>query len=261
MGQPSGSNTTGTAAGSRQPWLKSCVHGKERVLDKEQSEAAYLRKRDKVRRITGPFRREAALERKHTWWSIFVMFLSFALSILLLIASGSLFDRTGLVTAMVVVAFIILVGIVFDMIGVAVAAAEETPFHSMASRKVFGARQSIRLIRSAPRVSSFCNDVIGDICGVVSGTAGAAIIFRMFAGASDTTWAEALMGAGIAALTVGGKAFGKHFSIRNSNYIIYLVGRVLALFEPSNRKSRAQGVKNGAGQTRGRNRDASGGNR
>jgi CBS domain containing-hemolysin-like protein len=137
------------------------------------------------------------------------------------------------VVALVVVFVIVLVGILFDMIGVAVAAAEETPFHSMAARKIHGARQSIRLIRSAPRVSSFCNDVIGDICGVVSGTAGAAIVFRMFANLSDTTWAEALMGAAIAALTVGGKAFGKSFSMRNSNYIIFVVGRVLAFFTPA----------------------------
>lgn len=202
-------------------------------MAREQTDAAYIRKRDKLRRGVEPFKREAMLERSHAIWSVFVMILSFALSILLLAASGSLFERTGIVTALIVVAVIILVGIVFDMIGVAVAAAEETPFHSMAARKIHGARQSIRLIRSAPRVSSFCNDVIGDICGVVSGTAGAAIVFRMFTGPSDTTWAEALMGAGIAALTVGGKAFGKSFSMRNSNYIIFLVGRVLAFFAPA----------------------------
>lgn len=202
-------------------------------MGREQSESAYIRKRDKLRRTVEPFKREALLERSHAIWSGFVMVLSFALSILLLAASGSLFERTGVVVALVVVFVIVLVGILFDMIGVAVAAAEETPFHSMAARKIHGARQSIRLIRSAPRVSSFCNDVIGDICGVVSGTAGAAIVFRMFANLSDTTWAEALMGAAIAALTVGGKAFGKSFSMRNSNYIIFVVGRVLAFFTPA----------------------------
>ena len=207
-------------------------------MGKEHTDAAYIHKRDKLRRMAEPFRREAALERKHAIWSVFVMVLSFSLSIALLVASGSLFEKTGMVTALIVVAVIILVGILFDMIGVAVAAAEETPFHSMASRKIHGARQSIRLIRSAPRVSSFCNDVIGDICGVVSGTAGAAIVFRMVAGLSDTTWAEALMGAGIAALTVGGKAFGKSFSMQNSNYIIYIVGRVLAVFSPAVRRKR-----------------------
>ncbi len=177
-----------------------------------------------------PFKREDVLERKHTVWSLFIMILSFALSTGLLLASGSLFERVEPVWAFLVVLVIILVGIVFDMIGMAVTAAEETPFHSMASRKLRGARHSILLIRNAPRVSSICNDVVGDICSVVSGTAGAAIVFRMFGHLSDTTWIETLMGAGIAALTVGGKAFGKNFGIRNSNYIIFQVGRLFSFF-------------------------------
>lgn len=239
--------------------MKRRALGEESSLAKE-SDAAYIRKRDSLRRNSEPFKRQAALERKHAFWSLFVMLLSFLLSILLLFASGSLFERTGILTALVVVAVIILIGIAFDMIGVAVAAAEETPFHSMASRKLFGAKQSIRLIRNAPRVSSFCNDVIGDICGVVSGTAGAAIVFRMVAGLSDTTWAEALMGAAIAGLTVGGKAFGKSFSIRNSNYIIYLVGRLLAVFAPARGNKRASGFRRDRASTQGHDKDPAGGN-
>ena len=57
----------------------------------------------------------------------------------------------------------------------AVATANEKPFHSMASRKVPGALEAIRLLRNAERVSSICNDVVGDICGVVSGSASATI--------------------------------------------------------------------------------------
>ncbi|WDC83794.1 hypothetical protein PL321_14940 [Caloramator sp. mosi_1] len=74
---------------------------------------------------------------------------------------------------------IIFVGIIFDIIGVAVTAAEEAPFHSLASRKVKGAKTAVKLIRNADKVSNFCNDVIGDICGVVSGAAGAIIISKL----------------------------------------------------------------------------------
>ena len=35
------------------------------------------------------------------------------------------------------------------------------------------------LIRNAGKVSSFCNDVIGDISGVISGTASALIVFNI----------------------------------------------------------------------------------
>jgi hypothetical protein len=202
-------------------------------LRKQKTESKYLAQRDKHRKAitqTIPFKREAGLERKHTLWSLFIMALSFSISVLLLLLSSSLFARVEPVGAFFVVVVIILVGITFDMVGVAVTAAEETPFHSMASRKMRGARHSILLIRNASRVSSICNDVVGDICSVVSGTAGAAIVFRVYGRLSDTTWVEILMGAVIAALTVGGKAFGKNFGIENSNYIIFAVGRLFSFF-------------------------------
>jgi Mg2+/Co2+ transporter CorB len=166
------------------------------------------------------------------------MALSFSVSVLLLLMSSSLFAQVEPVWAFLSVIVIIAVGIAFDMIGVAVAAAEETPFHSMASRKVRGARHSILLIRNAPKVSSICNDVVGDICSVVSGTAGAAIVFRLYGRISDTTWVEILMGAVIAALTVGGKAFGKNFGMENSNYIIFAVGRLFSFFSEARQRQK-----------------------
>ena len=130
----------------------------------------------------------------------------------------------------------ILIGVLADLIGVAVTAAEEKPFHAMASKKYPGARQAIKLIRNADKVSSICNDVIGDICSVISGTAGAAIVFRIFLNQVQPGWAEAAVGGLIAALTVGGKAFAKKYGINNSDFIVYRVGFVLSLFIPSNGK-------------------------
>ena len=59
------------------------------------------------------------------------------------------------------------------MIGIAVTVATPKTFNSMATKNVRGARACINLIRKASKVSSFCNDVIGDICGILSGSAGA----------------------------------------------------------------------------------------
>ena len=124
---------------------------------------------------------------------------------------------------------IIFIGIVFDIIGMAVASADEKPFHSMASRKIPGAQEAIRLLRNAERVSSICNDVVGDICGVVSGAAAATIaadILRNF----DFSWpqiASLVMSALAAGLTVGGKALGKGYAVSSSTKIVYGVGRML----------------------------------
>jgi len=115
------------------------------------------------------------------------------------------------------------------MIGVAVTAADETPFHSMASRRIPEAAEAIRLLRNAAKVGSVCNDVIGDICGVVSGSA-AAVISGSVAAAFGFSWVtglSVLLSALVAGLTVGGKAAGKSFAIKNSTEIVKITARII----------------------------------
>ena len=124
---------------------------------------------------------------------------------------------------------IILVGIFFDIVGVAVTSADEKPFHSMAARKVPGAQEAIKLMRNAERVSSICNDVIGDICGVVSGSASATIAAQVLQN-FEFSWPRIvtlLMSAVVAGCTVGGKAIGKTFAINSCTKIVYGVSRTI----------------------------------
>lgn len=132
------------------------------------------------------------------------------------------------------VAFLILLAIVFlgvlaDTIGLSVTTADEKPFHSMAARKVPGAIEAIRLLRNADRVSSICNDVIGDICGVVSGSASATIAAQVLQHA-DLSWPQIvplLLSALVAGLTVAGKAIGKTFALNSCTQIVSSVGSVI----------------------------------
>jgi CBS domain containing-hemolysin-like protein len=103
----------------------------------------------------------------------------------------------------------------------------------MASNRVPGAKQAIWLVRNADSVSTFCNDLIGDVAGTLSGAVGVAIVFnlgRLSAGLGETL-ANTFMVALIAALTVGGKSVGKNFAISNSTTILMIVGRVLHSLE------------------------------
>jgi hypothetical protein len=177
-----------------------------------------------------PVRKGSGIEKKHILWGFFITVISFTLSISILFASTSIFKVISPNIAALVVLLIIFIGVLFDAIGIAVTAADETPFHSLASKKIRGAKQSIMLLRNASRVSSFCNDVIGDICGVVSGAAGTAIVYRMFSERSNVSLIEVVAGAVIAAVTVGGKAFIKNIGINNANYIVYKAGRMLSVF-------------------------------
>ncbi len=160
---------------------------------------------------------------KNIAWALTITLVSFFISAVLTAASSDILREADIFIAFLVILFIISISIIFDIIGTAVTAAEESPFHAMASRKLYGAKQAIRLIRNADKVSNFCNDVVGDICGIISGAAGAYIIFRLIGSKETVSLIELAVTGMITALTVGGKALGKNIALRNSNYIIYKV--------------------------------------
>ena len=156
---------------------------------------------------------------------IVTIFISGAISLL----SDVIMENSSVFVAFLILLAIILIGIIFDIIGMAVASADEKPFHSMAARKVPGAQESIALLRNAERVSSICNDVVGDICGVVSGSASATIAVQIISN-FDFSWPQIVslaMSALAAGLTVGGKAIGKSFAVNSSTAIVHSVGKCI----------------------------------
>lgn len=165
-------------------------------------------------------------------WVIAITITSFFISATLSLVSSILLEDVKLFLAVLIVLFIVLIGIVFDIIGIAVTAADESPFHAMASRKLYGAKQSIRLIRNANKVSSVCNDVVGDICGIISGSASTFIIAAVTQSKSDivSTILGVCITGMVASLTIGGKAIGKTIALKYSNYIVYKVGVILMFF-------------------------------
>lgn len=166
---------------------------------------------------------------KQSRWVITIFFVTIVVSGLISLISDEIMARSGMVTAFLILLAIILVGIIFDIIGVSVTSAEEKPFHAMAARKVPGAREAIGLLRRAERVSSICNDVVGDICGVVSGSASATIAAQVLSN-FEFTWPNVvtlLMSALVAGLTVGGKAIGKTFAMNSATTIVHSVGKIV----------------------------------
>ena len=162
-------------------------------------------------------------------WVVVIFFVTIFISGTISFVSDIIMESSTMVVAFLILLTIVLLGILFDVVGVAVTSADEKPFHSMAARKVPGSAEAIRLLRSAERVSSICNDVVGDICGVVSGSASATIAAQVLQNFSFE-WpqlASLLMSALVAGLTVGGKAIGKTFAINSCTAIVSGVGRIL----------------------------------
>ena len=170
--------------------------------------------------------------KKTTRWVVTIFFVTILVSGTITFASDLIMASSSMLVAFIILLAIVLLGIIFDVIGVAVTSAEEKPFHSMAARKVPGAQEAIRLLRNAERVSSICNDVVGDICGVVSGSASATIaaqILRNFEFTIESIIPLA-MSALVAGLNVGGKAIGKTFALRSCTKIVHGVGKTLWAF-------------------------------
>ncbi|SES82650.1 hypothetical protein SAMN05216389_102349 [Oceanobacillus limi] len=170
-------------------------------------------------------------------FSITIAVITFVLAAIFSIISSSVLNQVTWITGIVVVLIIVLLGVVFDTLGIAATAADEVPFHAMAAEKVPGAKQAVIITRNADRFASFCNDVIGDISGIVSGTASAIVILNIanLMGQSDGSTFEitlnVLFTSLVAALTVGGKAVGKFLAINFSTQIIIFVAKIIAFTE------------------------------
>ncbi len=162
-------------------------------------------------------------------WVVTIFLITMVVTGCISLISDRIMSVSGTAVAFLILLTIVLVGIVFDIVGVAVTSADEKPFHSMAARKVPGAQDAIKLLRNAERVSSICNDVVGDICGVISGSAAATITAQVLQN-FRFSWPQLVtlvMSALVAGCTVGGKAIGKTVAINSCTQIVAGVGRTL----------------------------------
>ena len=185
--------------------------------------------------------KKSGLKDKLWYFELFIvsLFLCFLFSII----SQLLLINANLALALFLVLLLIFVSVVFDIIGVAVAASNIKPFLEMKNNKnTRGVEMAMRLVKNADRVSSICTDVVGDICSIVSGASGVAISIILISelpsvsGAFLSTFVSSI----IAALTVLGKALGKNFALTSSTKIIHFVGKCLSIFSGNSKKAKVK---------------------
>jgi len=179
-------------------------------------------------------------------WIIIIIFLTFLLAIILSFISETLIIKANIITSLIILVLIISIGVLFDIIGVAITACPEVPVNSMAANKIKGAKEAVGLLKNADRASSFCNDVIGDICGIISGAIGAAIVFRILLNNPnlETALLGALIAGFVSSLTVGGKAIGKNVAIKNCKSIVLKTGYIVHIFSFISRQRKKSRHKN-----------------
>ncbi len=174
------------------------------------------------------------LSKKEIVAGLMVGFVTFFIALVVSLGSEALMKIVNnFILAFLMLFLIIGLGIFFDLIGTAATAAELPPFNARAAKKVYGAAQAVRLLKNASKVANYCNDVIGDICGTVSGAIGAGIVFSLVDTFSigNIVLVSAVMTSFIAATTVGGKAIGKSVALTRANQIIFQVALVIAWWE------------------------------
>ena len=163
-------------------------------------------------------------------WGIKVFVLSFVLTVVVSFLTEIIMAKNSIWICLTVLIVLLFFSIFFDVIGTATTSCDLQPFLAMASRKKKGAKRAVWLVKNAHKVSSICADVIGDICGIISGAAGATMALIIALGDKNNLLASILISAVISACTVGGKAFAKSFAIKYNQKIVYFFAKLLSIF-------------------------------
>ena len=182
-------------------------------------------------------RKEEAKPRSYWRWVLRIFLMSVLLSAVLSFASGVALTDAGYALAAAVLVAFVLLGILFDILGVAVTAADPRVFHSMAAHREKGAKEALFLLKNAEKASSFCNDVVGDICGIVSGSTAAAIVLRLQASFdTQSILISIAVTALISGLTIGGKAIGKRLAVNRCTEVVFRAAQVLRVLHIGNKR-------------------------
>ena len=176
-------------------------------------------------------RKEYLRKKAQKRWIITAFALSFCITAVLSLGSDVVVSTLDMAIAIPVLLFFIFTGIIFDAVGLAVAVADIKPFNSMAARRMVTGKKAVWLISNAEKVGSFCNDLVGDICGVMSGATGTAIAARLFDGMVSEVWLTLMMTSLISAMMVGFKAIGKLIAVKHSEKIVLYTAKVMCGFK------------------------------
>jgi len=164
-------------------------------------------------------------------WILKIIIIAFIISIVFTTISETIIPNVNVIIGIILTIVFIAIGVLFDMIGVAVTASDEKVFHSMSSQKVRGAKTAVVLKKNASKVSSFCNDVVGDICGIISGSTAAVIAINLTNTSNFNSLLITLIVMGIvSSITIGGKAIFKGVAISKSNKILFKFAKIICIF-------------------------------
>ncbi len=215
---------------------------KEKTINKEKN-------KEKIKKIEKKDKKSVKKTKKkiNPWiWPLKIFIIALILSFTFSVLSEMVFSVVGIVVSVLVILLLLTLGVICDMIGVAVTSANIEPYTAMRAKKVRGSKEAMKLVKNAEKISSICNDVIGDICGILTGAAGAVIALKIVP--SSIMGIERILivssiSAIIAGLTIFGKAGFKKIAMEKSTKIVLAVGKCLSVFSIKKKKKAKKNVK------------------
>lgn len=173
--------------------------------------------------------------RRRLRWVVVISLWTFIAAITLGFVSHYLLNEIqSILISFLILLIVVFLGIIFDLIGTAAAAADIGPLNAKAARKVVGAKRGVYLVKNAEQVANFCNDVAGDISGIISGTLVAIIVLKLVISIPHDQadfYLGIALAAFVAAITVGGKAWGKMIAIKHSTEVMIMTGLMITRLE------------------------------
>ncbi len=175
-----------------------------------------------------------------TAWALKIMPITFCLSLASSWFSQAVTTFTDLTASVMLLLFMMLVSVVFDGIGVSVTSCDKAAVKKLLQYDAKRAKIALGLIANAEKVNSVCADVIGDICGVLSGACGAVLAADLVSQTNTGgTWLPTLTSAVVAAATVGGKALMKGIAVKNADkYVVQTAKALSVIYKPKDKKKK-----------------------
>ena len=166
------------------------------------------------------------MNKSSTRWAIKVFILSISLSIIFSLVSQSLLPSLSPFFSVFVIVFFIFVSVIFDMIAVAFTSINKTQLERHKDEN--GYQMAVKLCERADKVASFGGDVVGDICGILSGAGGVSLVVNMNISDADLNLlVTCLVSSVIAGITIFCKAIMKTYALQNCEQIAIVTGAYL----------------------------------
>ena len=166
-------------------------------------------------------------------WPIKILIVTLVLSFGISIISESTLQGTSFILSVALLIPLLVCAIVADVVGVSVAACNPRAFEKKDRENLQSFKMAKRLVQNAEKISCICNDVVGDVCGIISGAIGSNMAMIII-GRGGVVGASALIAAGVSAviagITVFGKALAKKYAIDNAEKITLIIAKILSVF-------------------------------